>query len=738
MFQRLSAALIVQSRLFIQKENIMLAKKKPQIVKFGNVEGEFRGSNPEKLINPPLEVTDNYFWLRDDKRENPDVLAHIKQENEYTDTVLAPHQELRKELYAEIKSYIRESYDTYAYTTGDPSPFTYFRRYVEGKDYELFCRRNAETNEVEVLLDINALAVGKKQCDVSSMKMSPDHKYFSYGVDYNGSEKYEFHYINLETKEEVSSHPIPPLAYCDYDWLDANHLYYSVGDERNRMCEVWVYDLTSNLTTLVYKETNEELHVSFEISEDHNYVFLSIGDYDSNYYRFIDVRKSLTTSEEFIPLIKDTKYRLAQNNDIFYILTNKDNSTNWKICTTTLEQRHDHNQWNTFIPHDLNVFINGLHMFNDYFLFKTKVNGNLYINVYHFNTDKITVIGNLSFTHYTRQEYLALNHSNTISNEVYTIDYGYNNIFNTNILNVRYTSMISPSKLYNINLSTWEKEMVYEQAVPNYNEEKYECQRIWVPQEGTRLGIPVSIVYNKSLFKRDGSMPLFLYGYGSYGHTVTADFDYKILPLLDRGYLYAIAHVRGGSFLGYDWYLSGKMKTKLNTFNDFNRVAEYMIDEQYTSIKKIVAEGRSAGGLLIGATVTMKPHLFQTVLPIVPFVDVMNTMSDSKIPLTIEEWTQWGNPNEQDDHDYIKQYCPYSNIKENVDYPHMYITGGLHDPRVPYWEPLKFLAKVRELKSDNNVQVVRMETEQGHFGGSSRYKFIDELSELYTFVFTRK
>lgn len=721
-----------------KKEENMEAKKVPHTVKFGNVEGEFRGSNTDKLINPPIESVDNYFWLRDDKRENPEVLAHIQQENEYTDTVLGPHQELKKQLYSEIKSYIRESYDTYAYTTGDPSPYTYFQRYLEGKDYELFCRRNRDTNEVEVLLDINALAVGKKQCDVSTMRISPNHQYFSYGVDYNGSEKYEIHIVNLSSKGEAVSHPIPALAYCDYEWLDATHLYYSVGDERNRMCEVWVYDITSNLTTLVYKEENEELYVHFEISEDHHYVFISIGDYDSNYYRFIDVRQSFTASEVFLPLVKNVKYRIAEHNETFYLLTNKDEATNWKICTATLATRHEGNNWKEFIPHNPAVFINGLHVFKDFFLFKTKVNGNIHINVYNFVTDQITVIGNLSFHSYSREQYIHLDHANEISNEVYTIDYGYNNIYDTVILNMRYTSLISPSKLYNINLTNWEKEMVYEQTVPNYIEEKYECERIWVPQEGTRLGIPVSIVYSKAHFKRDGSMPLFLYGYGSYGHTVDTNFTYKILPLLDRGYLYAIAHVRGGSFLGYDWYLSGKMKNKLNTFHDFLRVAEYMIDEKYTSIKKIVAEGRSAGGLLIGASVTMKPHLFQTVLPIVPFVDVMNTMSDSKIPLTIEEWTQWGNPNEQEDHDYIRQYCPYSNIRPDTAYPHMYITGGLHDPRVPYWEPLKFLAKVRELKNDTNVQVVRMETEQGHFGGSSRYKFIDELSELYTFVFTRE
>jgi len=321
-----------------------------------------------------------------------------------------------------------------------------------------------------------------------------------------------------------------------------------------------------------------------------------------------------------------------------------------------------------------------------------------------------------------------------MSNDVYTIKLGVNCIHDTNILNISFTSLTSPTKLIDYNMATLENIVVYEQIIPSYNETLYECKRLWVQQENIK--IPVSIVYRKDKFKQDGSMPLYLYGYGSYGHTVDTTFSYKILPLLDRGYLYAIAHVRGGSFLGYDWYLQGKMNTKMNTFKDFIRCAEYMIEEKYTSIKNIVTDGRSAGGLLIGATVTMRPDLFKTVILGVPFIDVLNTMSDSKIPLTIEEWTQWGNPNERDDYEYMKQYCPYTNIKKTA-YPNMYLTGGLHDPRVPYWEPLKFLSKIREYKTDNNIQVIRMETEQGHFGGSSRYKFIDELSEMYTFVFTR-
>ena len=704
-----------------------ITNKIPYTAKFGNVEGEFRGSNINKLMNPPIEIVDNYNWIRDDTRKNKKVLEHINNENLYTNSIIDPHKEFKKNIYQEIKSYVRESYDTYNYSKSKNSHYKYFSRFIEGKDYHQECRINVETNKINILLDINELAINKNQCDVTSFQVSPDHRYISYGVDYDGSEKYDVVIKDIENDLDTS-HNIPKLAYCSFFWMSPTKIYYLLGDKKNRLYQVWLYDLQTEINKLVYIEDNEEFDLNINFSEDYNYVFITSGNYDSNFSMYIDFNVNPLKYRIFEPLKQGLKYNLYHHQGIFYILTNKDDSTNWKIMKCSI----NNNVWSDFIPYNPNVYISDIQLFKNNLVFESKVNGNIYINIYDFATDKIKVISYLEDNIYSLNDYINNKTTNSTSH-VYTIGLGYNYLYDTNILNIRFTSLTSPSKLINYNMNTLEKKIVYEQVVPNYDESLYECKRIWVPQEDTKFGIPISIVYKKDKFVQDGNMPLYLYGYGSYGHTIDPNFSYKILPLLDRGYVYAIAHVRGGAFLGYDWYLDGKMFNKINTFNDFIKCAEYMIEEKYTSKKNIVTEGRSAGGLLIGATVTMRPDLFKTVIPGVPFIDIINTMADSQIPLTIEEWTQWGNPNEEEDYKYMKQYCPYTNIKNN-DYPNMYLTCGLHDPRVPYWEPLKFLAKIREYKTDSNIQVIRIETQQGHFGGSSRYKFIDELSELYTFI----
>ena len=706
-----------------------LCKKIEYIQKFGAVKNEFRGSNTDKLMNPPIEVTDNYHWIRDDERKNQDVLDLINNENKYSDDILKNHQDLKKSIYQEIKSYIKEEYDSYAFLQGDPSPYKYFTRFLEGKDYHLECRLNVETDEIKVLLDINKLAEGKSQCDVSTFEVSPNHKYISYGVDYDGSEKYDFNIMDIETNTFLV-HNIPKLMYCSYFWASSTKIYYSLADDRNRMNQICMYDLETNTNTIIITEPNEEHSLSAEISNDKKFIFITIGDYETKYSYVIDFVNDPINYKLFSPLVKGEKYYLNHHQDYFYILTNRDNSTNWKI----MRVKDIDTPWEEFIPYNKHIYISDLQVFVNYLVYKTKINGNIFLNVYDFKEDVIEVISHLDNKVYTKKEYCELNHELLKSYHVYTIDFGINNIYETDTLNITFTSLTEPNKLIDYNMNTLEHETVYIKNVPNYDESLYECKRLWIPSESVH--IPVSIMYRKDKFVQDGTMPLFLYGYGSYGYTIDTNFNYKILPLVDRGYIYAIAHVRGGAFLGYDWYLQGKMYNKLNTFNDFTKCAEYFISESYTSIKNIVIEGRSAGGLLVGASVTMKPELFKTVILGVPFIDVLNTMSDSTIPLTIEEWTQWGNPNEEKDYLYMKKYCPYTNIKK-TDYPNMYLSGGLHDPRVPYWEPLKFLAKIREYKTDTNTQIIRMETSQGHFGGSSRYKFIDELAEKYVFIFTR-
>lgn len=707
--------------------------------KFGLVENELRSTDQTKLINPPIEIEDNYHWIRDDSRTNLKVLEHINNENKWTDFIMNPHKNLTNDIYKEIKSYMRESYDTFASIHNDKADWKYFRRYKEGQDYYSHWRKitlpNKSGKEIEEeLLDINLLAEGKQQCDVTSFDISPDHKFMSYGVDWDGSECYDFVLLDIKTKQQIQT-PIPKLAYCSYFWVSPTLLYYLVGDKSNRLYQLYTFDLVSGLTQLVYEETNLDFDLNAGLSSDEKYVIISSGNYDSNWCKFIELEKNPYEINEFLPMLNDTKYGIDSHNSYWYIHTNY-NAKNWQIFKIGKELNPTWTNLEEFIPPNPVVHYSSFGVYENFFVFKTKVNGLTYINLIDPNKNWVKSLTHLENKVYTWDEYINQDFSNIKSEYVFNISSGSNPLYKTSKYNIMFSSMVSPTKLFDYDIETLNYIQVYEQIVPNYNQELYESKRLWIEQPGTRLGIPVSIVYRKDLFLADKTNPLYLYGYGSYGMTITPDFDYKILPLLNRGYVYAIAHVRGGGFLGYDWYESGKMDTKLNTFNDFIRCAEYFSQSNLIDPKKIVIEGRSAGGLLVGASITMRPDLFWIGIPGVPFVDVLNTMSDSTIPLTKEEWTQWGNPNELKWFEYMKQYCPYYNVKIN-SYPHMYCTAGLHDPRVPYWEIIKLVSKIRELKTDSNTQVIRVETTQGHFGGSSRYKSIEELSEKYAFIFTR-
>jgi oligopeptidase B len=705
--------------------------------KFGFVDGEIRGSDESKLIIPPIELEDNYNWIRDDSRTNQKVLKHISDENNWTDYIMNPHKNLTKSIYNEVKSYMKESYDTYGSILNDKANWKYFRRYTEGLDYYSYWRKivlsDGEIKEEE-LLNINILAEGKTQCDVSSFEISPNHNLMSYGIDCDGSECYEFVLVDLKTRQKIQT-PIPKLAYCSYFWANSELIYYLVGDSSNRLYQMWVFNVRTGITQKVFEETNQEFDLNCGLSSDEKYVIISSGNYDSNWCKFIELEIDPFEVNDLLPMIPNVKYGIESHETFWYIHTNY-NALNWQIFKLSKYSNFRWENLEEFIPANPIVHYSNFGVYENFFVFKTKINGNVYVNLIDPKRTYVKVLTHLENTIFNWNDYIGQDFENIKTEHVYNIGFGINPLYKTNTFNIMFSSMVSPTKLFDYNIDTLEFKQVYEQIVPNYNQELYESKRIWIKQDNTRLGIPVSIIYRKDLLKSDGSNPLYLYGYGSYGMPVTPDFDYKILPLLDRGYIYAIAHIRGGGFLGYDWYEEGRMDKKLNTFNDFVRCAEYFAESGLIDKKKIVIEGRSAGGLLIGAAVTMRPDLYWIGIPCVPFVDVLNTMSDSTIPLTKEEWTQWGNPNELKWFEYMSQYCPYYNVKQN-SYPHMYCTAGLHDPRVPYWEILKLVAKIREFKTDSNTQVIRVETTQGHFGGSSRYKSIEELAEKYAFIFTR-
>jgi oligopeptidase B len=714
---------------------------------------------------------DNYYWMRDDARQNPKVISHINKENEYALSITNEHVNLQESLYNEIKGYYKETFNTYplSYVSHD---YKYYKYMVKDRPYPSYYQLDVNTQETLLLLDVNKFAQGHEQCDVQSFNVSLDEKYYSYCYDFEGSEQYNICIKTLDKNQDVIVTTIPKVLYGTYVWSCDNNIYYTQSDSHNRVCEVWLYNFTTRENILVYKEENDSFSVGIYTSTDNKYLFISTGTYDSNKVYFIDCgrdegcRDSKKIASKCV-LIKDIveneKYTVEHHDNYFYIKTNMDNCRNWKIMRASVTNPWIWVSYIKQLPFPCS-YIDNMIILKEYFIFTMSVMGCMYINVIKFNTPNyiklISINDNkLLFLH----DFYKLDFTGFTS--VYTLNLE-RLIYDTSLITLTYETMTNPLTYYEHDLSTamdycnktfsipisadyyiinngFIFKQVYKKYVPKYCEYNYVCKRLYAPfslntNTSTKaLGVPISIVYKKEFEDKLASCPLYVYGYGSYGHTVEPEFDYEILPLLDRGWIYAIAHVRGGSFLGTSWYEEGKLKNKMNTFTDFISSVEYLTGNGYGDRHQVTIEGRSAGGLLVGACTVLRPDLFKNVVAGVPFVDVLNTMSDPTIPLTVEEWTQWGNPMIEEYYEYMNAYCPYYNIK-NANYPNMYITAGLHDPRVQYWEPLKWVAKIREhnllIKS---TQIIKVEMIQGHFGGSSRYKHMNETAEKYAFLLTR-
>jgi oligopeptidase B len=689
-----------------------------------NLKSEFDESD---YMDPPIKSKDNYFWLRDDSRKNPDVLNLLNSENDLVDKLMEPTKELQAKLYNEIKSYVKESYDSLPIPSGNKgwnSDYYHWVRTEEGKSYPIHMRTKQSDQSIETLLDENLLAKGHNTFDLTGFEITNDHKYMSYGLDLDGSENYELKIIDIKTKTEIA-HTIPQnstqkLSYCDYFWYEENgsyYIYYILHNETRRAYKLMRYDL-KNLTHLeIFSDQNPLFEVSAGTSDDNRYIMISSNSSSThNVYMFENNKPS--ELKNITERRSDHKYSVEIHNSTVFIITNKDGATNFKIMRCDISDTNE-SKWQSYMEYDQKVNIRGIKALKDYLLILYKTNGNSHIKV-------VPVENN-----YDLSKSYDIKVPNVESINLVGLD-----IYDTHDIIITYQDLKRPSTMTKYNLPTKIQTILRTREVPNYNQALYHTERLYaVSHDGKQ--IPISLIYRKDNFKADGSNPLYLYGYGSYGITIDPTFKSSILPLLDRGFVYAIAHVRGGSFLGTEWYEDGKMLKKMNTFKDFISCAEHLISTSYTSTGNIVIEGRSAGGLLVGAALTMRPELFKTVIAGVPFVDVLNTMCDPMIPLTTPEWEEWGNPNKQIYYDYMKQYSPYDNIKENTSYPNILALGGLNDPRVQYWEPAKFIAKLREYDSDpkSGIKILKTEMEQGHFGNTDRYKYIKETAFNYAFVF---
>ena len=657
--------------------------------------------------------------MRDDSRMREEVLNLVKEENEYTESIMKPYNKLKEELYNEIKSYMKEDYNTYPISIySDNSKYRYYKEFKKGLGYYIYHRINKQNNTDTILLDINELAKNYKQCDVTSLSHNMNETLFSYCMDNDGSEKYALKIINVETNSYINTtESCPLISYGTYKWISNDTILYIKTDEANRPYQVWLWNINGIEHKLVYEESVKDIQVGFSISDDNEYLFITCGSYNSSQTRYISVEDLLEYKFENIKcisnIIENFKYEVNHHNGIFYILNNGNDSINWRISYVNVEESSNMENWKDLIGHNENMYIENIIITMNHLIYMSKINGNSYINIYNFESKEIIQTNGFI---------------NNYCEIPYTLDiYSYN--YDSAYIYIGSDGLTEPYNIKKLDLNNNNNKVVYVKEVPNYDSKEYESKRVYVNDDNVK--IPVSLVYKKGINLE--SSPLYLYGYGSYGMTIEPHFNYKIISLLNRGYIYAIAHVRGGAFLGYQWYLDGKMYNKMNTFKDFIACSEGLPQMGYGHRDLITIDGRSAGGLLVAASMVMRPDLYKNVIMGVPFVDVLNTMCDSTIPLTVEEWTQWGNPNIKEDYEYMRQYCPYTNIKEAM-YPNIYITAGLYDPRVQYWEPLKFISKLREYKKDNNIQIIKIGMEQGHFGGSDRYKYLEEESERQVFI----
>ena len=653
---------------------------------------------------------DNYFWLN--QRDTPEVLSYLEAENEYF-TYKTKHTEaFQKTLFEEMKSRIKEDDESVPYKYNG---YWYFSRFQEGNEYPIYLRRADQPNaQEEVLFEVNQMAQGHKFYQFAEFSVSPDNKWASFSVDTRGRRMYSLFIKNLETGEVL------PLEIKNTDgsscWGNDNQtiFYTKIDTQTLRSHKIYRHQLgqSPKEDVLVFHEKDETFNTGIFKSKSEQFLIIQSDSTLSSESWFLDAATPMADFKCFQPRERGLEYDIAHYGDYFYILNNADGATNFKLDKTLIGQT-EKSYWQSVLPHQEDIRLEEIDIFKEYLVVTQRYNGLSQIRIICWDG--------------TGEHYLPFD------NETYMASTGLNLDFDTEILRYTYNSMTTPYSVIDYNMRTGDKEVKKQQQVlgGKFSEENYESRRLWATAaDGTQ--IPISLVYRKGI-KCDGSNPLLLYGYGSYGITIEPSFSTTRLSLLDRGFIFAIAHIRGGEYLGRPWYEAGKLLHKKNTFTDFIDCAKYLIASQYTSAAHLYAMGGSAGGLLMGAVINQAPELFHGVVANVPFVDVVTTMLDDSIPLTTGEYDEWGNPNDKQYYDYMKSYSPYDNVCAQV-YPNLLVLTGYHDSQVQYWEPAKWVAKLRELKTDDNLLLFYTDMSSGHSGASGRYESLKEIAREYAFL----
>ncbi len=677
-------------------------------------------SSKEKIEPPmakkvPKELTvhgdtriDNYYWLND--RDNPEVIAYLEAENAYTDKVMKHTEALQDELYEEIRSKIKEEDKSVPYKKNG---YYYYTRTEADKEYYLVCRKKGSLDaEEEVMLDVNQMAEGYEYYAIGGTSVSRDNKILAFGVDTLSRRKYTIYFKNLETGEILED--AIPLTTGSTVWANDNKtVYYVLKDDVTlRSMKIMKHVLGTPVENdeVVFYEDDETFSVFVFKTKSEDFLIIGSESTLTSEYRYLDANNPEGEFQIIQPRERGLEYSVDHAGDYFYIRTNLD-AQNFRLMRTSVNATTKEN-WEEVIPHRDEVYFADFDVFNDYLVVTEREEGIIRLRVMPWKGEEYYI---------------------GFDEEVYTVRSNVNLDFDTDIFRFSYTSMTTPNSIFDYNMKTKKRVLLKEEEVlGGYDKSQYETKRIYATaMDGTK--IPISMVYKKPL-KKDGNNPALLYGYGSYGITNNPSFSVARLPLLDRGFVYAIAHIRGGQINGRQWYEEGKLLNKMNTFTDFNDCAQFLIDYGYTNPDKLFAMGGSAGGLLMGACINLRPDLYKGVIAAVPFVDVVTTMLDESIPLTTSEFDEWGNPRNEKYYYYMKSYSPYDNV-EAKDYPALLVTTGLHDSQVQYWEPAKWVAKLRDMKTDDNPLIFHINMDYGHGGASGRFEWIKETALEYAFIF---
>jgi oligopeptidase B len=651
--------------------------------------------------------TDNYFWLNNKK--DSAVIKHLEAENAYTDATLKHTEDFQKKLYEEMKGRIKE--EDISVATKEHG-YYYYSRTEKDKQYRVHCRRKGSMEAPEeIILDENKLAEGKKYFRLGNFETSPNQQLLAYSTDSEGDETYTLYVKDLSTGKLLADEV--PNTYYSLAWANDNQtFFYTQLDHAYRPYRLLrhVIGQAIKADALVYEEKDEMYTLQVGKSKTEDFIFLNLGSSITSEVRVLKADQPDGIFAIFQPRQKGIEYSIEHHKNRFYIRTNE-NAKNFKLMETPVAgwgKEH----WKEVIAHNPDIKLEDVDVYDQFLAVYERSNGLIKIRINN----------------------LANKQSNYVAfpEAAYMIYAGYNPDYYSSVLRYSYTSLVRPTTTYDYDTHTDKSVIVKENEVMGgYNASLYQTERIFAKaNDGTM--IPISLVFRKGL-KKDGENPCYLYGYGSYGVTIDATFSSNRISLLDRGFVFAIAHIRGGGDLGEEWRDNGKLLKKKNTFTDFINSAEYLIAEKYTNKEKLAISGGSAGGLLMGAVTNMRPDLFKAVIAKVPFVDVVNTMMDASLPLTIGEYDEWGNPNEKEYFDYISTYSPYDNVEKKA-YPHILATAGLNDPRVSYWEPAKWVAKLRELKTDSHKTLLHTNMGAGHGGASGRFDYLKDIALEYAFA----